>query len=379
MSLTVLLQGDPRAPHQVRLGAALSARGHRVIVVNAPDIAERIRGEYGQACEEVSLVKSGPHAWRLLQHWLKLRKIQPDVVHINYILTMYTTWANLPGGPPYVATAWGSDLNNDTFMQMPKYVEAMRRILQGAGAITADSYQLLERAKGLVNDQVPAELVLWGVDMDVFSRQRVVEDSAKWRAELGIAPGQRVLLSPRQTLPLYHPDDIIRGFARSQWAQGGVLLVKCHGRPQETAYVEELKVLTRRLGVESQVRFVPPCPYERLAGLYCVADAAVSSLYIDGFPSTFSELFALRVPIVATNLTGYAKLLEDSKNALLFAPGDEESLVRALNRLASDDILSERLRREGEVFANAQANFRVTVDRFESLYHEIIDKRRRDA
>lgn len=378
MSLTILLQGDPRAPHQVRLGAALAARGHRVIVVNAPEIAERIRSEHGQTCEEVSLTKKGPHWWRIARHWLTLRDIRPDIVHINYVLTMYTTWANLPGGPPYIATAWGSDLNNEVFMAMPKYVRAMKRIFQRAAAITADSHQLMSRAKALAGDKVPSELILWGADIDAFDRQRVLEDTERWRAELGIESGQRVLLSPRQTLPFYHPEDIIRGFAASEWSKNGVLLVKCHGRPKEAAYVDELKALTRELGIEQRVRFVAPCTYDRLPGLYCLADAAVSALHVDGFPSTFGELFALRVPVVATNLPGYAGLLDDGRNALLFEPSDQESLVRALNRLATDTSLSERLRDEGIVFVKEKADFRVNVDRYEALYHEAIKKRRRN-
>jgi len=377
MSLTVLLQGDPRAPHQARLGAALAARGHRVVVANAPAIAERIRNEYGAACEEVTLETWGPYAWRGIRYWWTLRDIRPDVVHLNYISGLYQVWTKVPGAPPYVATAWGSDLNNEELMQKPAYKRGMQRILSHAGAITADSYQLLERAQSLAGDAVPSELVLWGVDLAVFSRDRVVEDIAKWRQELGIELGQKVLLSPRQTAAHYHIDDIIRGFAGSLWSKEGILVIKCHGRPNEEERVEGFKALGRSLGIADRLRFAPACPYERLAGLYSLADAGVSALKVDGFPSTFSELFALQVPVVATNLPGYKGLLEDNRNALLFEPGDEPSLVRALDRLFSDTSLAERLRRGGDEFAKNRADFRVTVDRFEALYHQSIDQRRR--
>jgi glycosyltransferase involved in cell wall biosynthesis len=112
--------------------------------------------------------------------------------------------------------------------------------------------------------------------------------------------------------------------------------------------------------------------------LYALADAAVSALKVDGFPSTFSELFALQVPVVATNLPGYKGLLEDDGNALLFEPGDQTSLVRALDRFFSDASLADRLRAGGEIFAKKRADFRVTVDRFEALYHQSIEHRRRN-
>lgn len=377
MSLTVVLQGDPKAPHQVRLGAALAKRGHRVIVANAPGISERIRSEYGATCEDVTLETWGPYAWRSLRYWWALRDIRPDVVHLNYILGLHEVWTMVPGSPPYVATAWGSDLNNDEFMQRPKYKAAMQRILSHAGAITADSYQLLERAIRLAGDTVPSELVLWGVDLDGFSRELAMEDSVKWRDELGIKQGQRILLSPRQTAVHYHVDDIIRGFAGSLWSNDGILIIKCHGRANEDQRIEELKALGRSLGVEDRLRFAPACPYERLASLYALADAAVSALKVDGFPSTFSELFALQVPVVATNLPGYKGLLEDNLNALLFEPGDEKSLVRALDSFFSDASLADRLRQGGDEFAKNRADFRATVDRFEALYHQSIEQRRR--
>lgn len=373
--LVVLLQGDPRAPHQVRLGAALLGRGHRVIVVNAPEIAQRIRDEYGLDCEELSLASKGAHWWRVLRQWWALRNVKADVVHINYILLMYETWLDIPGAPPYVVTAWGSDLHK--VMERPaKQIRIMQRILRHAAAITADSFPLLDRAKSLCADEVPSNLVLWGVDRHVFSRERVANDTAQWREQLGISPGQRVVLSPRQQAPSYHPEDIVRGFAKSLWSKDAILIIKCHGRPMEETYVDQLRNLAQSLGVEEQIRFAPACSYDRLPGLYCLANVAISALHTDGFPATFPELFALGVPVVASNIPGYAGLLDDGKNALLFAPGDVGALASALDRLITDATLAERLVNEGEAFVDQRADFKVTVEAFESLYYEAVAKRK---
>ena len=303
-------------------------------------------------------------------------QVPVDVVHLNYLCAGYRTWANVPGAPPYIATAWGSDLNDEVFRRPPEHTRSMKQILQSAAAITADSHQLLGRAQMLTGDRVPRKLVLWGVDLDVFSRDRVREDAARWRGELGIDPAQSVVLSPRQTLAHYHPDEILRGFATSQWAKNGVLLFKCYDQQQDTAYVDELKTLVQSMGLDNRVRFVPPCAYERVPGLYSLADVAVSALSVDGFPSTFSELFALGVPLVATNLPGYASLLENERNALLFEPGDHYALTRAFDRLFGDASLRERLRQEGQAFAMEKANFQRTIDAFESLYHGALETKR---
>ena len=54
----------------------------------------------------------------------------------------------------------------------------------------------------------------------------------------------------------------------------------------------------------------------------------------DGWPSTFCELMAIGVPIVATDLPAYQGILEDGQNALLVPHGQHEPLVAALDRLA---------------------------------------------
>ena len=52
-SLTVLLDGDPLAPQQARLGAALVARGHRVVVLDAPAVVEAMHRQFGAEAHDL--------------------------------------------------------------------------------------------------------------------------------------------------------------------------------------------------------------------------------------------------------------------------------------------------------------------------------------
>jgi glycosyltransferase involved in cell wall biosynthesis len=379
MPLTILLHGDPNAPHQARLGAALARRGHRIIVADAPGVMAQLRDEYGVASEPLRFDIRGPHLLRLLRLWGAVRMRGVDVVHLNYVRDLHARWADLPGGIPYVATAWGSDINPEVFQLPPERARAVDHALHHAGALTADSYQLLERTRARAKSDAPAELVLWGADLDVFNRERAAADTAAWRQELGIAPGQRVLLSPRQPQAHYHVDRILRAFATSRWRDAGVLLIKLHGRTKEVSYVESLRALTAALGVEDRVRFVPPCAYARLAGLYALADAAVSVPEADGWPATFCELSALGVPIIATDLPAYARLLEHDRSALLVPPSHHEALVKALDRLLDEPDLAPRLASAGLAFTREHGDFRRSVDRFEALYHVAIERHARAA
>ncbi|WP_437290329.1 glycosyltransferase family 4 protein [Sorangium sp. So ce406] len=375
MRLTVLLHGDPKATQQARLGAALAARGHRVILCDAPGIAASIRGEYGQRCEELRLLSSlVPHALRRLWARRRVRELGVDVVHLNFLRPWHDLWSRMQGGPPIVATAWGSDINPEVFRRSPWTVRRVNHVLSRASAVTADSVPLLARARARMGERslaVPCEIVLWGVDLATFARQRALEGAARFRRELGIEPGKRVLLSPRQTKPHYHVDRILRAFAASRWAREGVFVIKLYGRHDEPAYVRKLRSMVRELGVGASVRFAEPCPYSELPGLYAMADAAVSLLEVDGVPSTFCELAALEVPIVASDLPAYEGVL-DRDRALLVPPADHAALVAALDRLIDEPDLGPRLAERGRAWAVERADWQRCVDQFEALYRAAI-------
>ncbi|WP_159396903.1 glycosyltransferase family 4 protein [Sorangium cellulosum] len=374
MHLTVLLHGDPRAPQQARLGAALASRGHRVILCDAPGVAAAIRREHGQRCEELTLLSSVaaiPQPLRRLWAKRRARELGVDVVHLNFLRPWHDLWSTMRGGPPILATAWGSDINDDVFQKTRRTTRRLDHVLSRAAAVSADSVPLLSRAKARMGARaaaVPSRIVLWGVDLETFDRQKSLDGAARFRRALGIEPGQRVLLSPRQTKPHYHPDRILRAFAASRWAREGVLVIKLHGRPEEVPCKEALRALAGELGVGASVRFADPCPYSELRGLYAMADAAVSLLEADGVPSTFCELAALGVPIVASDLPAYEGVLQHDERALLVPPRDHGALVAALDRLIDEPDLAPRLAERGRAWALEHADWQRCVDQFEALY-----------
>lgn len=375
MPLTVLLHGDPRAVQQVRLGQALVRRGHRVVVCDAPLVAERVR-ERGP-CVELPLPAWLPQALR--RRWVQ-RQVQAlgvDVVHLNFIRPWHVLWSRMRDGPPYVATAWGSDLNDEVFRKKPRDRRRIDHVLCHAAALTADSEPLLAVARARAGGPRPSRIVLWGVDLGQFDRAGVGAATAAWRSDLAIGPQARVVLSPRQTKSHYFVDRILRAFAASRFRDGGVLLVKLFGRAEEEPVRAELVTLARTLGVADRIRFVPPCGYHELPALYALADVAVTALEVDGFPSTLCELLALGVPVVATDLPAYRGVLEHDETALLVPPGDHDALVAALDRLAGEPELAERLRRRGRALAIERADWEKCVDGFEAVYREAMAAGRR--
>lgn len=368
--LTILLDGDPKAPHQARLAATLQARGHKPILVDAPEVADRARAEFGQDVPRVAMPRAWPHTLRDALVRRLVKRLGVDVVHLNYLHPGQLVWQRL--GVPYVATAWGSDLNDLDFTRTPAHWQQMAKLLRGAAAVTADSRPLLDRAQVLVGDTpLRKQLVLWGVDCARFDATRLATEVLAWRTELGIAERAFVVLSPRQTLPHYHPERIVRGFAEMRPGPDDILVFKLHGRDAELPIQQQLRDLAAQLAIADRLRFAPPCAYDRLPGLYAAADVAVSALEADGVPSTFAELMALQVPIVASNLAAYQEILADGR-ALLFAPDSVTELASALDRVRAEPTLRAEMTRNARRWVLEHGDWERSVDQWLALYLEAI-------
>lgn len=368
--LTILMDGDPKAPHQARLAAALQERGHRPILVDAPEVAQRIRAESGRDVPVLTLPRVWPPQLRDALVRREVKRLGVDVVHLNYLHPGQLVWQRL--GVPYIATAWGSDLNDGDFARPPRHWQQMAELLRGAVAVTADSQPLLDRASALAApSQLSAHLVLWGVDCQSFDATRLVAEATAWRTRLAIPTAAFAVLSPRQTLPHYHPERILRGFAAMPPEPDAVLVFKLHGRETELPVRQQLQDLAAQLGVAERVRFAPPCAYAELPGLYAAADAAVSALEVDGVPSTFAELMALGVPIVASDLPAYAEIL-GGRRALLFAPDDTAALGAALQRLRCNQSERQAMATRARDWALANADWRHSVDAWLRLYERAL-------
>jgi len=64
---------------------------------------------------------------------------------------------------------------------------------------------------------------------------------------------------------------------------------------------------------------------------------------VDG-SGVLSQAFGYGTPVVAANLGGFREQLEHERTALLFTPEDPVELARALQRIADDSALAQRLR-----------------------------------
>jgi glycosyltransferase involved in cell wall biosynthesis len=86
-------------------------------------------------------------------------------------------------------------------------------------------------------------------------------------------------------------------------------------------------------------------PNEKLPDVFAGFDVLViPSLWYENSPLVLLSAFALKTPVVASNVGSLADLVEHGKNGLLFEMGNDGDLARQLQKLAEEPELVNRLR-----------------------------------
>jgi glycosyltransferase involved in cell wall biosynthesis len=111
----------------------------------------------------------------------------------------------------------------------------------------------------------------------------------------------------------------------------------------EPAYAARVRRRQAQPDLAGRVVAHGPLSGERVAGLYAGADAFVLPAFREPYGTVWGEAMAFGLPVVGWRAGNLPYLADDGREGLLVAPGDIDGLARALERLATDPGLRERL------------------------------------
>jgi L-malate glycosyltransferase len=211
-----------------------------------------------------------------------------------------------------------------------------------------------------------ARVVVHGVDL---IRSRAAADRreatrAKVRAELGVAPGQ-VLVVTVANLRSEKGYDVLLD-AASQLAQRGVPVR--FAAAGQGSQAEELAERHRQLGLGDRFTFLGH--RQDALDLVVAADVFVLASHQEGLPVALMEAASVGTAIVATAVGGVPQVVTDGVNGLVVPPGDPHALAAALELVSSDPTLRERLGRQAMADSSRYDIARASAE-IEGIYTEV--------
>jgi len=244
--------------------------------------------------------------------------------------------------------------------------EAIIRCCDLVVASTSEEVSQLAGFYGADPDRI--EVVAPGVDHRVFSPGD--RDAAK-RA-LGV-DGHRVLLFVGRIQPLKGADLAVRSLAALD--DPGALLIVVGGPsgPDGPAEFDRLHTLARDLGVERQVRFVPPRAHDRLAVYYRAADVCLVPSRSESFGLVALEAAACGTPVVASSVGGLRGLMGELRRAPRRSHYYPLAFAAAAGLVLRDPVAAAAIGRAGAAHS-MRYSWGMTAARLRRLYGDVASR-----
>lgn len=250
-----------------------------------------------------------------------------DVLHVHYAVPHATAamlaMSMLRGEerPRVVVTLHGTDvmlLGCDA-----GYGPAIRHALEQADGVTTVSQFLRREIKAHLDFHGPVEVV-----PNFFAPQPPTRTRDAVRAELGLAPGEAMVLHTSNLRPVKRTDLLLQAVARIRPAGSFKLVVLAGGKAAPFLGEATQAGLADRIVVRENVTAIEDYLH--------AADLALFTSEMESFCLSILEAMTFECPSVAFAVGGIPEVIEHEKHGLLVPFGDTAALARGVEALLAD-------------------------------------------
>ena len=298
------------------------------------------------------------------------RRFGLDVLHVHYAVP-HATAAILARDmlrgdpdrttpvPKVVTTLHGTDTT--LLGQDAGYGPAIRHALAASDGVTAVSAFLRRETQRVLPIAGPIDVI-----HNFYTPRPPRRDAAAVRAEVGVGPGQTMVLHVSNLRPVKRVDLLLDVAARVA-AQVPVKLVVLAG--EDFAPFEPD---VRRLGLDPHV--VVRHKVTDVEDYLAAADLGLYTSDSESFCLGILEGMAFARPSVATRVGGIPEVIDDGTTGLLAEAGDAPALAAAVVRLARDPVTRAAMGVAAQRSAQRRFSAAAIVPQYAALYRRLVGR-----
>jgi N-acetyl-alpha-D-glucosaminyl L-malate synthase BshA len=298
----------------------------------------------------------------VISFWMKmlltLRKIDPDVVHVQSI------GIGIPGllakkilKKPYIVWGQGSDI------YLPdKFTKSLSKlVLKNADAVIALTEDMKRKMQKIYDRNV--FVIPNGIDLERFNNLPKETLRKRWK----IKDEDEIITFVGTLRPIKGVEYLIRAMKIvRQKSTGARLMLVGDGEERE-----KLEKLVKELILEEYVRFIGKVQNEKVPEYMVASDIFILPSLSEGFPVTVLEAMASGLPIIVTRVRGLQEIIKDGENGFLVEPKNPEQIAEKVLMLLEDDELRERISRNNKKRVK-DYSWESVVARLEGVYQRYL-------
>lgn len=305
-----------------------------------------------------------------LQYAIRLHRESPfDIIHAHDWMVTDAAWVLKSFDIPLVTTIHATEQGRmgGLHTDMQRYVnQAEWRLCFESWKIIVNSVHMKEELKNLF--QCPAdkvEIIPNGTDPSHFD------------FEFDKAPMRHLYAADHQKIVLYVGRLVNEKGVQTMISAAPMVLQHYPGTQflvVGTGYfIDELKGLAGRIGVDTNVRFLGYVSDEDLLKLYKIADIVCIPSHYEPFGIVALEGMAANVPVVVSDVGGLRDFVEHMETGITTYAGNAQSLAWGLLEVLRNPDLAEKLRENAFSRVQNIYNWKSIAEKTYDVYRSVIE------
>ncbi len=296
----------------------------------------------------------------LLQAGYLVNKLLPgqNIVHFQahfaHSPTSVAMFSSLLSGVPFSFFAHAKDIYTSNEDQLREKIDKARFV------VTCTNYNKKHLSKLALGSTTPIFCVYHGINLDYFSPDKTLIACSSPYQLLTVAR----MTEKKGLNTIYQALAILK-------KRGVPFVHSLIGKGDDHDKVVEL---IKSLDLEDVTQLCGTLAHEDVIEYYKKCDLFVLGCQIaengdrDGIPNVMAESMAMKLPVVATNVSGIPEFLEDNETGKMVVPKNPEALADAILALLEDESLRQKVTTEARKRIEKDFNNQVLIKDLSQIY-----------